>query len=368
MRTRWMKYIGTALLWGLAGGCILCAARRVDRHEAGRKVEAVRIDILDSTAHGQLVTREMVQRWIDAAELRPVGKPVLEVDLGELERRIARNGFVGRVRASITYGGILKIDIRQRRPLMRLLVDGYNLYATEEGCLFAAPHASSIYVPVVTGSYRPPFGPDYEGRLDEHLAASRERSTKRIEELETEKYPFYRRERKNLEYNRETRRMRLKQGLLESKEHFRGRVDELVEEKRLRRRHYRYEQQQIQLGLDRVEKKQEEERARQKKLEKNYQDFSKLITFVKQIEEDPFWRSEIVQIVASEAHSGALELELVPRSGRYTVRFGRLEREEEKLERLERFCRSGFGVSGWETWRTVDVRFEGQIVCSNGVK
>ncbi len=368
MQTRWMKYIGTALLWATVGGCILCAARRVNRHEAERRVKAVQIEILDSTAHAQLVTREMVQRWIADSKLHPVGRPAREVDLGELERQIARNGFVGRVRASITYSGTLKIDIRQRRPLMRLRMDGYNLYVTDKGTLFAAPHSSSIYVPVVTGSYRPPFPADYEGAITDHLAASRERSAKLREELEIEKYPFYRRERKNIEYNRETRRMRLKQGLLESKEHFRGRVAELKEEKRLRRRRYRYEQQQIQLGLDRVEQKQEQERARQKKLEKNYQDFSKLITFVKQIEEDPFWRSEIVQIVASEAHSGALELELVPRSGHYTVRFGRIENEKEKLERLERFCRSGFGVSGWEAWRTVDVRFKGQIVCSERVK
>lgn len=363
-----MKYVGTALLWGLVGVCILCAARRAGRHEADLRIGGVEIEILDSTAYGQLVTREMVRRWIDESELRPVGRPASEIDLDELERRIARNGFVGRVRASITYAGTLKIDIRQRRPLMRLLVDGYNLYVTEEGYLFAAPHASSIYVPVITGPYRPPFDPDYEGWLDEHLAREREQSEKRIEELETEKYPFYRRERKNMEYNRETRRMRLKQGLLESREHFRTRVDELVEEKRQRRRRYRYEQQQIRQGLERVERKQEEEKARQKKLEKNYQDFSKLITFVKQIEAEAFWRSEIVQIVASEAPGGALELDFVPRSGRYTVRFGRLENEKEKLERLERFCRSGFGVSGWEAWQTVDVRFDGQIVCSNGEK
>ena len=38
---------------------------------------------------------------------------------------------------------------------MRLLIDGYNSYVTEEGYLFAVPRASSVYVPVITGTYRP---------------------------------------------------------------------------------------------------------------------------------------------------------------------------------------------------------------------
>lgn len=365
MRTKWAKYAGIILLWGCVGAAVLCAARRVERHDADLRITGVEIEILDSTAHGQLVTREMVRGWIAASEKRVEGRLAGEFDLGGLERDIARNGFVGKVRASIDYSGTLRVDIRQRSPLLRLLVDGYNLYVTEEGYLFPAPRSTSIYVPVVTGDYRPPFGPDCEGRIEDRLRQEIEKSERRLAELETEKYPFYRRERKNIEYNRETRRMRIRKALLESREHFRGRVEELQAEKRDRRRRYRYEQQQIQLGLDRVDAKCREEIGRQKKLEKNYQDFSKLITFVKRIDRDAFWRSEIVQIVASTAHSGALEVELVPRSGSYTVRFGRLEREEEKLELLERFCRSDFGAAHRAEWRTVDVRLANRVICSN---
>lgn len=362
---KWAKYAGLLLLWGVVAVTILCASRRVERRDADRTIAGIRIEILDSTAHGQLVTREMVRSWIVASEPRIAGRSVREFDLGKLERDIARNGFVGRVRAAIDYSDTLRVDIRQRSPLLRLLVDGYNLYVTEEGYLFSAPVSSSIYVPVVTGSYRPPFKPDCEGWLADQLARAVEQGARRIEELETEKYPFYRRERKNIEYARDTRRMRIKKRWLESREHFRGRVDELVAEKRDRRRRYRYEQQQIQLGLDRVERKLADERIRQKKLEKNYEDFSKLITFVKRIDRDDFWRSEIVQIVASTAHSGALELELVPRCGRYTVRFGRLERESEKLDLLERFCRSECGDPNRDEWRFVDVRFANRVICVN---
>ena len=368
-----MKYTVAIVLWAVVAGTLLFAHRRARTHERELCISRIAVEIADSTAHGQLVTREMVGRWIAASELAPVGKPARTFDLAALERHIARNGFVERVKASVDYTGCLHIDIRQRRPLFRLLVDGYDLYVTEEGTLFAAPTSSpsspspaaaSIYVPVVTGSYRPPFPPGFEGRLEERLEEERLQSGERIEKLEREKYPFYRRERKNIEYNRETRRMRIRQQLLESREHFQRRVEELRGEKRERRRRYRYEQQQIQAGIDRVCARQEEERRGQKKLEKNYQDFSNLITFVKRIDEDAFWRAEIVQLIASEAHSGALEVEFVPRSGRFTVRLGRLEETDEKLERVERFCSEGLKDLGWDTFRTISVAYRGQVVCT----
>ena len=100
-----------------------------------------------------------------------------------------------------------------------------------------------------------------------------------------------------------------------------------------------------------------------KKLEKSYEDFCKLITFVEFVESDDFWRSEVVQIVASTSDSGALEVALVPRSGTHTVLFGRIERVEEKFDKLLRFYRHGLNHLGWDRYRTVDVRYAGQVVC-----
>ena len=58
------------------------------------------------------------------------------------------------------YSGTLRVSISQREPLLRLLTDGTNSYVTADGYVFAAPKASSLYVPVVTGDYRLPFPKD----------------------------------------------------------------------------------------------------------------------------------------------------------------------------------------------------------------
>lgn len=364
MREKALRYFLHGLLWLLTGASLFIAAERSRTHRRTQTISRLAIEIADSTAHGQLVTREMVEHWLAESKLKLQGTPIAEVDLTTVEHLVARNGFVGSVKASVAYDGTLRIEIRQREPLMRLLVDGYNHYITERGYIFRAPHRSSICVPLLTGDYRPPFEPEYEGELAAHRVASQEAHLARIEALEREKYPLFALEKENLDYHQTTRRMFIRQGLLESDEHFEDRVEKLRAEKKERRRHYRYQQQKINQSIDQISQKQEAEQNRQKKLEKNYEDFENLITFVKKIEEESFWRSEIVQIVTSQAHSGALEVELVPRSGAFTIRLGRLEEPFEKLDRAEEFCQRGLRRLGWTRFRTINVAHKGQVICT----
>ena len=128
--------------------------------------------------------------------MKTVGAAAREVDLRSIEGLILRNGFVADATASIDYGGVLRIAVRQRRPVVRLLFDGYNAYATDEGYLFAAPQSSALYVPVMTGSYAPPAPASYTGSIADYTAARIAESEGRIAEIEREKYPLYRTPRK----------------------------------------------------------------------------------------------------------------------------------------------------------------------------
>lgn len=360
-----LKYGLLFLLWGGVAAYVVYAAYRAGAVRRALTVRDIAIEVRDSIAHGNLVSTPAVRGWIAGSGIPTLGARACEVDLRALERLIARNGFVDRVNAHVTYDGVLRVEVSQREPLLRLLVDGYDVYVTGQGYVFPAPRASSVYVPVVTGGYRPPFPAGYGGDLAASLRKELERSEEAIAGMEREKYPFFRRERRNDENIRALRRMTIRKGWFEADEKFDERVAALRRHKAELRRRYRYEEQCIEAGIQAIVRRQEAERARQKKLEKRYEDFWKLITFVKQIQEDDFWQAEIVQIVASTAPSGTLEVELVPRSGDFVVRFGRLEQVAPKLDRLTTFYREGFPRVGWDAWRIVDVRFDGRVVCSN---
>ena len=54
----------------------------------------------------------------------------------------------------------------------------------------------------------------------------------------------------------------------------------------------------------------------------------------------------MVQVIARTTPGGALEVDLVPRSGRYRILFGRLENEERKFSKLDAVLPQGAHEGG----------------------
>lgn len=112
----------------------------------------------------------------------------------------------------------------------------------------------------------------------------------------------------------------------------------------------------------------------QKNSDQNYLYLLKLINFVKLISNSTFWDAQIVQVnvtgqSGSAAQSGSEKrwkepiVELVPRIGRHIVILGSPDDAEVKLEKLMLFYRKALDYEGWDTYRTIDLRYKDQIVC-----
>lgn len=366
--------VGVVALWCAVIGFVVFFHKRSQQHDATTFVQNVEVSILDSLPDETLVSRKMVERWISQSGISTIGVAIGDVDLVGIESVIRSNGFVSRANAYTTHDGVLHVVVSQRRPLLRLLVDGYDCYVTQEGFVFPAPGKSSVYAPVVTGTYRPPLERGYVGLVEDYISSLIDESNERISALQQEKKPLFEREKEIRDSVRAVRRMKVdKKGLirykgwLESDEEFDKRVAAKKIEKSALYKRYAFWRRQNDKAIDAVTKRQNLEYDKQKKLVKRYEDFSKLINFVKYIEEDSFWSAEIVQIEASTMSSGDLELKLVPRTGNHTVLFGEVgnqEQNEEKLDRLLAFYQNGLKNLGWERFRTISVKYKGQVVCS----
>ncbi|MBO5860721.1 MAG: hypothetical protein J6Q45_03520 [Alistipes sp.] len=214
----------------------------------------------------------------------------------------------------------------------------------------------------------------FVGNVKEHILSQIELSNARIMELQLEKKPFFDREKEIKDSIRVARRLKVvKRGIIryqgwgESDEEFKKRVIAKRLEKEKLYRRYRYWRAVNNKNIDAVTARQNNELQKQKKLMKRYEDFAKLINFVKYIENDSFWSAEIVQIVASTMSSGDLELELIPRTGNYVVEFGQVGTKaeiEEKLDKLLAFYQKGLTNVGWDSFSRISIRYKGQVVCS----
>lgn len=369
-----LNIIGLLLLWLFVAGFVIIFHKRSQEHRAVTTVQRIEVVLADSLPDENMLSRELVNGWIKQSKIPVIGVPIADVDVVGVEALIRRNGFVAAANAGITHDGVMHIEVSQRKPLLRLIVDGYNCYVTKEGFVFPAPKKSSVYVPVVTGEYKPLFERDYVGLIEDHIEQLIKESNERILALQHDKKPFFDREEEIRDSIREVRRMKVdRKGVIryrgwgESDESYKNRIIAKQKEKAVHYRRYRYWRRQNDKKIADLTSRQDLEYRKQKKLMKRYEDFTKLINFVEYIGEDSFWSHEIVQIVASTMSNGELELELIPRSGNHRVLFGQVgdeEEIEEKLDRLLAFYENGLRNLGWDTFRSISVKYRGQVVCS----
>ncbi|MEZ5000803.1 MAG: hypothetical protein R2744_09580 [Bacteroidales bacterium] len=88
-------------------------------------------------------------------------------------------------------------------------------------------------------------------------------------------------------------------------------------------------------------------------------DIRRVVEFVEYINGDPFWSGQVEQVWINPQG----EPEIVPRMGNHIIRFGTLDDYRGKLSHLEVFYREVMPEVGWNSYREINLRYDGQIVC-----
>ena len=55
--------------------------------------------------------------------------------------------------------------------------------------------------------------------------------------------------------------------------------------------------------------------------------------------------------------------DFIPKIGDYIIKFGKFEKVDEKLLKLNNLYREGFSEFGWDNYSEIKLEFEGQVVC-----
>ncbi len=84
-----------------------------------------------------------------------------------------------------------------------------------------------------------------------------------------------------------------------------------------------------------------------------------LAPLVQQIQRDPFWKNQFVQINVNDDRS----LEAIPRVGNHVICLGKGTGISKKLERLRKFYAYGLSKTGWNRYSSISVEFDNQIIC-----
>ena len=353
------RVLGAILGWGVVLAYILFASHLAQKHRAEQKVEKIVVSMPDSAEMSRFASSEQMYAHLQRSGLKIEKELVDSVDAVKISEYIARNGFVRDADVYVTYSGEVYIDIRQHQPTARLLCGGLNSYITESCEVFRSPIGAAYYAAVVTGGYTPLFSRSYEGNA---LGYYDELVGKENEKLAKLGYEFALLKRKQSECNKA--KNKLKKDSRKPKWRSKEKHNRLMVSITKEMKECEAELLAIKGKREQLRKRQQVVEQRKHKLYKRKAEFAKLIEFVADVGEDPFWSAEVVQFVADTTSMGEVSLRLVPRSGDFVVEFGTLANYEDKLEKLRTFYDKGFSRIGWEQYKVVDVRYDKQVICT----
>lgn len=353
---------GYVLLWAIIIGMIVWASTLSSKHAAEQLVTQTVINISDGGKH-PLIDAEAVTLWLKEQQIHPEGMLAAKVDIATIEHALQGHNAVAEANVFATRDGHVEIDVVQRRPIARLRISGYDMYITEAGYLLSAEGVSAAHVPVITGEYRPLFKSSYMGYMADVARDSVAKLEAEIARLEEEKTPHLK---ALIENNRELRKVKRsspKKNLFTSEENYTVLVEAYKERLSKAVAAHSTNEQRIRSAIANLSKQQDEMRRRCAEVARQRAEFDRLLSFLEQVGHSKEWSSEIVQIVATGGGKTPLQLAIVPRSGRFTVDLGTTERLDTKLQTLRRFYTQGLDNVGWDKYRSISLRYNGQVVC-----
>jgi len=77
------------------------------------------------------------------------------------------------------------------------------------------------------------------------------------------------------------------------------------------------------------------------------------------VDKQAFWKAQIEQIFVTRDN----EFILIPKIGNHQILFGDANNLETKFEKLFVFYKEGLSRVGWSRYKTIDIRFDKQVVC-----
>ncbi|GGI29235.1 cell division protein FtsQ/DivIB [Pedobacter mendelii] len=251
-RINWSAiFTGFAWLISLAGVVVLLSFINVKK----QTVKCTEVKILIPGADN-FIEREEVDQILREDQGVLVGRNLEQINIHQIEQKLQSNPYIGFAKVYADMDGVLRIEIKQRQPILRILNSlGQDFYIDNDGLKMPISPNFTADVLVATGNIQEVFGT-------------------RVDTLRT------------------------------------------------------------QMARD-------------------------LYKTAQYIKKDTLWDNQIEQIIVD----GKNDIELIPRVGNQRIILGSADSLDKKMKNLLIFYKKAMPQVGWETYRTINIKYTNQIVC-----
>ena len=156
---------------------LIVAGRHCARKQGVAQVSQVRIVVRDS-AQLNMVTPAAVRGWLEREGIKTRDLSLHEVDIARIRQVVEKHVFVRQATVFTDLRGRLNIELTQRRPIVRVeMANDARFYLSDDGYVLPVQRGDPVRVPIVTGSFTPPFAPGYVGKLDDAISDAQKKLT-----------------------------------------------------------------------------------------------------------------------------------------------------------------------------------------------
>lgn len=112
-----------------------------------RDLQVVVKDSLDK----HFVSESDLVSILKKADLNPIKKPMDAINTEKIETELKKNEMIARIEAYKTPSGIVKLEVEQKMPILRVISPRGNFYVDNLGTTMPVSHRYVADVPVVSG-------------------------------------------------------------------------------------------------------------------------------------------------------------------------------------------------------------------------
>ena len=140
------KYILVSLLPAYLIASLVFYASAHDEQKCSR----IEITLLDST-DTHFTSVQEIKKQIKDEGIDPTGKPLGSINTEKMEKILKKNQLIARAECYKSPSGIIRIDIEQRVPIMRIISGFESYYIDENGDIMPTTSSFTAYLPLATG-------------------------------------------------------------------------------------------------------------------------------------------------------------------------------------------------------------------------
>lgn len=146
-----LTYFGYSLLFASIAAYLFFSTVLTKEKQEKQVCKSIKVSILDS-ADNRFVTKDEIVELLKAEGITQNESKLKHINQYFLECKLNNRNAIKRTEVSYTREGVLRVDIRQRRPILRIETANGGFYMDETAYFFPLVRTFTSYVPVVSGN------------------------------------------------------------------------------------------------------------------------------------------------------------------------------------------------------------------------